>query len=132
MTSVTSAARIDDVSGVAGPIHCTLLPSVAGADPAAGLAPERQSANGAALAASTQVLRAGDMVDYPAHVLGEEMGAVLDGCVDIVAADEHYVLSAGEAILIPPGEARRYQCLSQHCVLYRVTVRTDPDGERQS
>jgi mannose-6-phosphate isomerase-like protein (cupin superfamily) len=88
-----------------------------------------QTADGDALAAVTQLLSRDETVEFAEDVLGEEVGAVLEGRVDIVAAHEHYVLSEGEAILIPPNEPRRYKCVSDRCVLYRVTVRDAADQE---
>ncbi|CAB3677998.1 hypothetical protein LMG24238_02465 [Paraburkholderia sediminicola] len=102
--------------------QCLLVP-----EPVASSA--MQTADGDALAATTQLLSRDETVEFGEDVLGEEVGAVLEGRVDIVAAHEHYVLSEGEAILIPPNEPRRYTCVSDRCVLYRVTVRTAADQE---
>jgi quercetin dioxygenase-like cupin family protein len=77
-------------------------------------------AQGAALAMCTQALKPDEVIEFAASALGEEVAAVLKGRVDIVAAGEHYVLCAGEAILIPAHEARRYRCLEANSVLYRV------------
>ncbi|KMM85655.1 hypothetical protein TU78_09600 [Pseudomonas taetrolens] len=55
--------------------------------------------------------------------LGEEVGAVVEGSFDVFAADECYSLSAGEAIIIPPHEPRRWVCTSAAGLLYRVIVR---------
>ncbi|CAB3806320.1 hypothetical protein LMG28614_06368 [Paraburkholderia ultramafica] len=94
-------------------IRCSpLAAAVEGAD--------ASRAQGAALSMTTQALQQDEVIEFAASALGEEVAAVLKGRVDIVAAGEHYVLSAGEAILIPPFEARRYQCLEANCVLYRV------------
>ncbi|SPB18578.1 hypothetical protein NOV72_05778 [Caballeronia novacaledonica] len=100
--------------------HCTPLASVA----ALGESPEssRKTADGAALATSMQRMTRNEIIAFGADdAPGEEVAAVLEGQVDIVAAGEHYVLSAGEAILIPPHEARRFQCATPTAVLYRVT-----------
>lgn len=104
--------------------QCLLVP-----EPVASSA--MQTADGNALAAAIQLLSRDETVDFGEDVLGEEVGAVLEGRVDVVAAHEHYILSEGEAILIPPNEPRRYTCVSDRCVLYRVTVRTATDQERQ-
>ncbi|SDV47285.1 cupin domain-containing protein [Chitinasiproducens palmae] len=55
---------------------------------------------------------------------GEEVAAVLEGEFEIDAAGEHYRLATGEAILIPPHEARRFACRSARGVLYRAAVAT--------
>ncbi|MVV51681.1 hypothetical protein EJA72_26055 [Pseudomonas sp. PB120] len=55
--------------------------------------------------------------------LGEEVGAVVEGSFDVFAADECYSLSAGEAIVIPPHEPRRWVCTSAKGLLYRAIVR---------
>ncbi|WP_082378299.1 cupin domain-containing protein [Caballeronia cordobensis] len=93
--------------------HCSPLAS-ADAD----LAHHR--AAGAALTASTQRMVIDDVVSVEKDMLGEEVAAVLDGRIAVLAAGEHYVLSAGEAILIPPNEPRRFTCVSSGSVLYRV------------
>ncbi|CAB3797391.1 cupin domain-containing protein [Paraburkholderia caffeinilytica] len=113
----------------AGAVHCTLLPAL----PSEGVAlpVQRNVADGAALSASTQRMRCDELIEFEADLSGEELAAVLEGRVDIVAADEHYVLSAGEAILIPPREARRYRCVTPSCVLYRVTCNTAANKEQQ-
>jgi len=105
--------------------HCTRLPSVA--------APATQHrATGAALVASTHRLAVDELVEFDDNVLGEEVMAVLEGRIDVVAAGEHYVLSAGEAILVPPSEARRYRCLSPTGIVYRVTCSPGAPGEAES
>lgn len=55
--------------------------------------------------------------------LGEEVGAIVEGSFDVFAADECYSLSAGEAIIIPPHEPRRWVCTSAKGLLYRAIVR---------
>lgn len=55
--------------------------------------------------------------------LGEEVGAVVEGSFDVFAADECYSLSAGEAIIIPEHEPRRWVCTSAAGLLYRAIVR---------
>ena len=114
----------------AGAAHCTLLPAVP-SEGAADLPALRNVAEGAALSASTQRMQCDELVELEAGLLGEELAAVLEGRVDIVAADEHYILSAGEAILIPPREARRYRCVTPSCVLYRVTSNAETNKEPQ-
>jgi hypothetical protein len=113
--------------------HCTLLPAIdTGGGISLSMPGQRNVAHGAALSASTQLMQSDGTVEFAANALGEELVAVLDGRVDIVAADEHYVLSAGEAILIPPREARRYRCVTPRCVLYRVTCGAPQDEEIQA
>ncbi|HEX7911867.1 MAG TPA: cupin domain-containing protein [Paraburkholderia sp.] len=114
----------------AGAVHCTLLPAIPSEDAAAPSA-QRNFADGAALSASIQRMQCDELIELEAGLLGEELAAVLEGRVDIVAADEHYVLSAGEAILIPPREARRYRCVTPGCVLYRVTCNAEGNKEPQ-
>jgi ethanolamine utilization protein EutQ (cupin superfamily) len=104
--------------------HCLLVPEATAPSTA-------QMADGAALAAATQLLSRDETVEFGENALGEEVGAVLEGRIDIVAAHEHYVLSEGEAILIPPNQPRRYTCVSDRCVLYRVTVRNAAVREHQ-
>lgn len=121
----------DTSLSTAGAAHCTLLPAISSEEVAAPLPRERKVAHGAALSASTQRMQCDELVAFEAGLLGEELTAVLEGRVDIVAADEHYVLSAGEAILIPPHEARRYRCVTPGCVLYRVVCNAAPNEEPQ-
>ncbi|EUC20251.1 UNVERIFIED_ORG: hypothetical protein BDU10_8057 [Burkholderia sp. CF145] len=109
--------------------HCTLLPAVQADSASSSTTGQRNVADGVALSASTQLMTCDESVGFEANLLGEELAAVLEGRVDIVAADEHYVLSAGEAILIPPREARSYRCVTPHCVLYRVTCSPAPNEE---
>jgi quercetin dioxygenase-like cupin family protein len=62
--------------------------------------------------------------------LGEEVGAIVEGNFDVFAADECYSLSAGEAIVIPPHEPRRWVCTSATGLLYRAIVRIRAVQER--
>lgn len=52
--------------------------------------------------------------------LREEMGAVLDGCFEIVCEDERYELRPGDGILIPHQAPRTWRLLSEDGTLYRV------------
>ncbi|VVP94105.1 hypothetical protein PS918_03532 [Pseudomonas fluorescens] len=63
--------------------------------------------------------------------LGEEVGAIIEGSFDVFAADECYSLSAGEAIVIPPHEPRRWVCTSANGLLYRAIVRLGAVQELQ-
>lgn len=65
----------------------------------------------------------GEIVEGGLPDLGEEVGAILEGSFAIDAAGEHYELSAGEAIVIPPHEPRQWRCQSATGVLYRAVVR---------
>jgi quercetin dioxygenase-like cupin family protein len=62
--------------------------------------------------------------------LGEEVGAIVEGSFDVFAADECYSLTAGEAIVIPPHEPRRWVCTSAKGLLYRAIVRIGAVPER--
>lgn len=53
----------------------------------------------------------------------EEVGAVLDGRFELVMGDERHELAAGAGILIPPGEHRTWNLLSEAGTLYRVFPR---------
>jgi quercetin dioxygenase-like cupin family protein len=77
---------------------------------------------GATLRVSTHPLALGISLSFAADELGEEVGAVLEGEFDVDAAGEHYRLSAGQVIVIPSGEPRRYEGRSARGVLYRVVV----------
>jgi len=50
----------------------------------------------------------------------EELGAVLEGEFELTCGDEHYVLSAGMGIVVPPREAHTWRARSHNAVLYRV------------
>ncbi|NBA94842.1 hypothetical protein [Pseudomonas sp. R5(2019)] len=65
----------------------------------------------------------GEAVEGGISDLGEEVGAIVEGSFDVFAADESYSLSAGEAILIPAHEPRRWVCTSAQGLLYRAIVR---------
>lgn len=71
----------------------------------------------------------GDVVEGGISDLGEEVGAVVEGSFDVFAAGESYSLSAGEAIIIPPNELRRWVCTSAQGLLYRAIVRLDATVE---
>jgi uncharacterized cupin superfamily protein len=56
----------------------------------------------------------------PVSGIAEEMGAVLEGRFALICGDETHMLAAGDGILIPRGEARAWQLMSERGVLYRV------------
>lgn len=74
-----------------------------------------------------QTFSQGEGVEGGMPTLGEEVGAILQGTFAVDAAGEHYQLSAGEAIVIPPNEPRAWRCLSSTGVLYRAVVRLDDE-----
>jgi len=80
-------------------------------------------AQGELLVAEFSVFAAGEVREDHADVRGEEVVAILEGEFDIDAAGEHYRLVAGEAILIPPREPRRFACVGAQGVLYRAGLR---------
>ncbi|WP_322102270.1 cupin domain-containing protein [Paraburkholderia sp. J41] len=77
-------------------------------------------AEGACLTTEFAVFAPRETRDEAAQTRGEEVVAILEGEFDIDAAGEHYRLVAGEAILIPPREPRRFTCLGAKGVLYRA------------
>lgn len=83
----------------------------------------KYAAQGAAFDVSIEVLELGGQIEAPAGTSGEEVGAILEGTFTICAADERYRLSAGEGIIIPPGEPRIWVCTSNRGVLYRAVTR---------
>ncbi|RAR57566.1 hypothetical protein C7401_115122 [Paraburkholderia unamae] len=82
-------------------------------------------AQGELLAAEFSVFAAGEVREDHADARGEEVVAILEGEFDIDAAGEHYRLVAGEAILIPPREPRRFACVAARGVLYRAGLRAE-------
>lgn len=88
-------------------------------------AKEATSATGDAFDIQLRRFDLGDTVEGGISDLGEEVGAVVEGSFDILAAGESYSLTAGEAIAIPPHEPRRWICTSDQGVLYRAIVRLD-------
>ncbi len=68
-----------------------------------------------------QVLAAGEHPAAP-PMLGEEVGAVLEGSFRIQTSEESFELVKGEAIIVPPGEPRQWTCRADRGVLYRVVV----------
>ncbi|WP_233857510.1 hypothetical protein [Paraburkholderia sp. HD33-4] len=80
-------------------------------------------AEGALLTTEFAVFEPSEVHDDAAGACGEEVVAILEGEFDIDAAGEHYRLVAGEAILIPLGEPRRFTCLDAKGVLYRAGTR---------
>lgn len=73
----------------------------------------------------------GESVTSGMSELGEEVGAIVEGSFDVFAADESYSLSAGEAIIIPPHEPRRWVCTSAQGLLYRAVVRLGATREHE-
>lgn len=66
---------------------------------------------------------------------GEEVAAVLEGSVRVRAGAEEYDLSAGEGIIIPPGQGSSWSSQGPSAVLYRVivhgsTARPEPEVGR--
>lgn len=80
-------------------------------------------AKGALLATEFAVFERSEVRDEATGARGEEVVAILEGEFDIDAAGEHYRLVAGEAILIPTHEPRRFTCLAAKGVLYRAGTR---------
>jgi quercetin dioxygenase-like cupin family protein len=80
-------------------------------------------AQGELLTTEFSVFGAGEVREDRADARGEEVVAILEGEFDIDAAGEHYRLVAGEAILIPPREPRRFACIGAKGVLYRAGLR---------
>jgi mannose-6-phosphate isomerase-like protein (cupin superfamily) len=64
--------------------------------------------------------------------LGEEVATILSGSFDVDAAGEHYSLSPGEGIIIPPGEPRQWTCTSGTGLLYRAVTRAVPSEQVQA
>ncbi|MGF6265815.1 3-phenylpropionate/trans-cinnamate dioxygenase ferredoxin reductase subunit [Paraburkholderia youngii] len=86
-------------------------------------ASQTMRAQGALLTTEFAVFKPSEVHDEPAGARGEEVVAILEGQFDIDAAGEHYRLVAGEAILIPPREPRRFTCVGTKGVLYRAGTR---------
>ncbi|MGF6439519.1 cupin domain-containing protein [Paraburkholderia youngii] len=86
-------------------------------------ASQTMRAQGALLTTEFAVFEPSEVHDEPAGARGEEVVAILEGQFDIDAAGEHYRLVAGEAILIPPREPRRFTCVGTKGVLYRAGTR---------
>jgi quercetin dioxygenase-like cupin family protein len=114
-----------DRAEVADLTHCQRI----AAGGAAGLASNgmsagltRYAARGAAFDVSITALRHGEQIEAAAGTSGEEVAAILEGTFTINAADEAYRLSAGEGIIIAPGEPRVWVCTSERGVLYRVVT----------
>jgi quercetin dioxygenase-like cupin family protein len=80
-------------------------------------------AQGELLATEFAVFAPGEVREDPVDARGEEVVAILEGEFEIDAAGEHYRLVAGEAILIPPREPRRFACVGAKGVLYRAGLR---------
>lgn len=118
-----------DRTDVADLTHCQRIAAGGAAGVATdGMAKERTgrthyAAQGAAFDVSITVLGLGEQIEAAAGTSGEEVAAILEGMFTVSAADELYNLSAGEGIIIPPGEARIWVCTSGRGVLYRVVTR---------
>jgi quercetin dioxygenase-like cupin family protein len=79
---------------------------------------------GATLGVTVHTLDLGAVIEFDAGLLGEEVGAVLEGACHVRAAGESYTLSAGQVIVIPAREPRRYEAMTAQLVVYRVVVNT--------
>lgn len=101
--------------------HC--LRVEASAKLAAGEPGVNVQARGKAFDVSIREFVQAETVSADAGAIGEEVAAVLQGTFRIDAAGETYVLARGEAIVIPAGEPRLWNCTSERGVLYRVIVR---------
>jgi quercetin dioxygenase-like cupin family protein len=77
--------------------------------------------DGGSFDVTINVLAAGEHPTEP-PMLGEEVGAILEGSFHIETSEESFELVKGEAIIIPPGEPRRWTCRDDRGVLYRVIV----------
>lgn len=81
------------------------------------------SLRGDAFDVSLREYRQGEASQGGLDGLGEEVATIVSGEFDVDAAGEHYRLTPGEGIIIPRGEPRRWTCVSEQGVLYRVVVR---------
>ncbi|CAG9187574.1 hypothetical protein [Cupriavidus pinatubonensis] len=97
--------------------HCERI-SVRAAD-ATGR-PITNEVTGDAFRMTLHQMRERERLDPPGDKSGEEVALVLDGTFQVEAAGESYLLSRGEGIIIPPREARQWQCMSASGQLYRV------------
>jgi len=64
----------------------------------------------------------------PGIAAGEEVAAVLEGALHVESADERYMLSVGEGIIIPPGQGSRWSAPETGGLLYRVILHADAAG----
>lgn len=85
--------------------------------------PATTQAAGDRLIARLRTFAAGETIGETEGDLFEEVGAVVQGAFHIAAAGEDYDLSAGEGIIIPPGEPREWRCTEGPGLLYRVQTR---------
>lgn len=82
------------------------------------------SAIGGHLEARLRRFAGGEELNESGDTLFEEVAAVIEGAFHVDAAGESYDLSAGEGIVIPPGEPRAWRCdADEGGLLYRVLVR---------
>lgn len=92
-------------------------------EPLASIAEGQAALGGDKFDLKLQTFAQGETVEGGLPSLGEEVGAILEGTFEVDAAGEHYELTAGEAIVIPPHEPRAWRCVSDKGVLYRAIVR---------
>lgn len=110
---------MNTISDIVDKAHCQRI--AAGAKwSAANASSESYAARGSALDVSIRVLTHGERIEAAAGSVGEEVAAILEGSFSVTAADEHYELSVGEGIIIPPREPRTWICTSGRGVLYRA------------
>lgn len=79
--------------------------------------------DGNTLGISVHSIESGSPLVIQGTDIGEEVGAVLEGEIEVQADDELYTLLAGQVIVIPAGLTRRYAAASAHARLYRVIVK---------
>lgn len=97
-------------------LHCERVPNP--------IDSPQSCASGQSLDIEIRVMNRGEQIRRDAGTTGEEVAAVVDGEFVVEAADEHYRLSTGEGIIIPPGEARLWTCETSRGTLYRVVNRS--------
>jgi hypothetical protein len=78
------------------------------------------AAQGAALQADLRALTAASPVIINLAGTAEEVAAILEGRFELRSEDDFYTLSAGQAVLIPPGAPRNWHLVSPRGTLYRV------------
>lgn len=78
----------------------------------------------AELAVALTHMNRGDLI-RPVSGVAEEMAAVLEGRFALVCGGETLEFVAGEGVLVPRGEERAWQLLSERGVLYRVWRHAD-------
>ncbi|HMA00261.1 MAG TPA: cupin domain-containing protein [Steroidobacteraceae bacterium] len=72
-----------------------------------------------------RIARGGTVGRSPGMGAGEEVATVLEGTLHVESGDERYLLSAGEGIVIPPGQGSWWSAPDASGLLYRVIVRAD-------